>query len=86
MTNETVTVTLTKKEWNFIAAMRDIPPGQLKDLMDDLLTSIIDLTRNPTCVEVQADGVPCATTAADCEQCVKVKGVLETLKHNLQQH
>lgn len=85
MKEETVNVALTRKEWDFIAAVRDIPTGQLKDLMDELLNSIVDLTKNPTCIEVQADGVPCSTPSADCEQCVKVKGVLETLKRDLQQ-
>ena len=84
MTQDPVTVTLAKHEWDFIAALRDIPQGQLKTLLEELLQRLVEFVREPTCPDVQADGVPCASPAADCEQCVRVRGVLELLRRDLQ--
>lgn len=86
MADDKVHVALSKREWDFISALRDIPEGQLKDLLDDLLCRLVAVVHEPSCAQVQADGVPCATPAADCEQCVRVKGVLELLHRELQPH
>jgi hypothetical protein len=84
MADSDVRVTLSKQEWDFIAALRDIPEGQLKTLLGELLHRLVEFVREPSCPEVQADGAPCATPTADCEQCVRVKGVLELLRRDLQ--
>jgi hypothetical protein len=84
MTQDQITVTLAKHEWDFISALRDIPQGQLKALLEELLHRLVEFVHEPSCPEMQADGVPCSSPAADCEQCVRVKGVLELIRRDLQ--
>ncbi len=81
MEQEAVTVRLNSEEWRMVSCLRDIPPSPLRELMHDLLLALIDYVREPRCPEIQADGVPCDSAEADCEQCVKVKGLLMTLRH-----
>jgi len=80
---ENVSVKLTPEEWNLISGLRDIPPSPLRDLMHEMMTALVDYVREPKCAEMQADGVPCASPAADCEQCLKVQDLLKTLRHGV---
>jgi len=83
MQHETVNVKLNPDEWKLVAGLRDIPPSPLRDLMHELMMGLVDYVREPRCPELQADGAPCETPAADCEQCRKVKELLLTLRRGL---
>ena len=80
---EHVSVKLTPEEWNLISGLRDIPPGPLRDLTNEMVAALVEYVREPKCAEMQADGVPCASPTADCEQCEKVQQLLTTLRHRM---
>ncbi len=80
---EQVSVTLTPDEWRLISGLRDLPPSPLRDLMGEMMTALVEYVREPKCPEMQADGVPCASPTADCEQCQKVHQLLMTLRHGV---
>ena len=80
---EDVKVMLSPEEWKLIAGLRDIPASPLRDLMGEMMSALVEYVREPRCAEMQADGVPCASAEADCEQCVKVRGLLTTLKRGV---
>jgi hypothetical protein len=80
MNEQVVKIAVTPEERKIISAMRDLPPSQLKDLLAEVMSRLVDAVREPGCPELQADGVPCPTAAADCEQCRKLKQVLESLR------
>ncbi len=48
-----------------------------------MMLALVEYVREPKCAEMQADGVPCTSAEADCEQCVKVRELLATLRHGL---
>ena len=76
-------VKLDAAEWKFVSAMRDIPPSPLRDLARELMEELVSYVREPRCGEMQADGVPCESAAADCEQCMKVKDLLVSLRRRI---
>jgi hypothetical protein len=83
MNEQVVKIAVTAEERRIISALRDLPSSPLKDLLGEVMSRLVDSVREPSCPELQADGVPCATATADCEQCRKLKQVLETLKNQL---
>jgi len=83
MTPEQVNVSLTDTEWRLIAGLRDIPPSPLRDLMHSMMAELLEYVREPKCAEIQADGVPCETPTADCDQCLKVKQLLLSLRQRV---
>jgi len=83
MEQEMVKVRLSPDEWKLIAGMRDIPASPLRDLTHELVMALVDYVRDPHCPELQADGVPCETPAADCEECRKVKELLISLRGDM---
>ena len=83
MEQELVNVKLNPEEWKLVAGLRDIPSSPLRDLMQEMMVALVDYVREPRCAEIQADGVPCETPAADCEQCLRVKGLLFTLRRGI---
>ena len=83
MAEELVSVKLDPEEWRLVAGLRDIPPSPLRELMHELMMSLVEYVREPRCAELQADGVPCESPAADCEQCVRVKELLFTLRRGV---
>jgi len=82
---EHVSVKLSSDEWDLISGLREIPPSPLRDLMKEMMTALVEYVREPKCAEMQADGVPCTSPAADCEQCQKVHQLLMTLRHGMTQ-
>jgi len=38
----------------------------------------------PACAESQADGVPCESTSAECDRCVKALGWIRSLRSRLE--
>jgi len=83
MPEELVSVKLDPEEWRLVAGLRDIPASPLRELMHELMMSLVEYVREPKCAELQADGVPCESPAADCEQCVRVKALLLTLRRGV---
>jgi hypothetical protein len=83
MSERVVTIAVTAQERRIISALRDLPTSQMKDLLAQVLARLVELVRDPVCPEMQADGVPCAAPTADCEQCRKLKQVLESLRDRL---
>ena len=53
----------------------------LERVVRRFVLQLTDFVREPRCPEVQADGVPCDTPDADCEQCLKIQELLNSL-HN----
>ncbi len=83
MSEETIAIALTPRERQMISALRDIPPSPLRDLCEELIERLFEFVREPHCPEMQADGVPCSSASADCEQCARVRTLLETLRSGL---
>lgn len=83
MTDADVKVALTPWEWSLVSSLRDIPEGELKASLDELIWGLVAFVREPGCSQVQADGVPCPTAASDCETCARVRGVLASMSATL---
>jgi hypothetical protein len=75
---------LTLDEQKLLLALREIPPSRLRDLMTTLVSELADFVAEPRCAEMQADGAPCPTADASCDECRKLIGVLEGLRGRLQ--
>ena len=75
--------TLTVEEQRFVWILRDIPPSRLRDTFLALVDDIADLVREPHCVEMQADGVPCESAYVACDRCRRVVSVLERMRAEL---
>jgi len=78
-----VRVRLDDWEWRLVSALRDIPPSPLKEMARELTTELAEYVREPHCQELQADGAPCESAVADCEECLKVKELLLTLRRRM---
>ncbi len=75
---------LSAWEWRILSRMREVPEGPLRDRLLNLLEELVALVQEPRCSQVQADGVPCGAVDADCEECLKVTELLDTLHGSLQ--
>lgn len=84
MGETTFRVPLSPQEWRLVAALREIPPSPLRDLLGDALQELVEAVREPRCPEAQADGFPCADVHAECEECRKLIRILEGLRARLQ--
>lgn len=80
MREEKVEATLSLPEWRLVTALRDIPESALKSRANELIEAVLAYAREPRCPEMQADGVPCGTVHANCDQCVHVTQLLEGLR------
>jgi hypothetical protein len=74
---------LTVEEQRLLWTLRDIPPSRLRDSFLALVDDIATLVREPHCVEMQADGVPCESAYVACDRCRRVVSVLERLRAEL---
>ena len=83
MEQEAVRIALNPEEQRLIWAYRDVPSGQPRELLGQVLTALCELVREPHCAQVQADGVPCATPTTDCTECLRLKQVLADLRRDL---
>ena len=77
---ERTSILVTPTEKHILASIRELPEGQLRQRLEAFLVDLTDFVRDPKCPEVQADGIPCDTPRADCEQCQKVSQLLDTLR------
>ena len=75
---------LSPEETKLLLALRAIPKSRLRDLMTSLVGELLDFVAEPSCAEMQADGAPCPTTDAACDECRKVTSILEGLRGRLQ--
>jgi len=75
---------LSPEEQKLLLALREIPPSRLRDLMTTLVSELLDFVAEPCCAEMQADGAPCPTTDASCDECRKLTTLLEGLRGRLQ--
>jgi len=75
---------LSPEEKGLLLAMREIPPSALRERFSALLAELVSFVQHPTCAEMQADGAPCASAHASCDECVKVGRVLEGLRLRLE--
>ncbi|HQT93930.1 MAG TPA: hypothetical protein PLB88_08225 [Thermoanaerobaculaceae bacterium] len=78
-----VSVTLSGDEWTVISGLRDLPESPLREMTYEMMLALVEYVREPKCAEMQADGVPCTSAEADCEQCAKVRELLHTLRRGL---
>jgi hypothetical protein len=75
---------LSGEEQKLLLALREIPPSRLRDLMTTLVSELADFVAEPRCAEMQADGAPCPSTDASCDECRKLTDILEGLRGRLQ--
>jgi len=78
-----ITLTVTPAEHRLITTLRDMPESPLRERVHRLLEDLLAFARNPHCPELQADGAPCGTPAADCDQCKVVLGMLAAMERRL---
>jgi hypothetical protein len=83
MNGQRITAYLGADEWRLIQALRELPESTLRARLWELLVELTDFVREPRCPEVQADGVPCASAQASCDQCAQVTDLLERLRGGL---
>lgn len=83
---ERTSILVTPTEKHILASLRELPDGQLRAKLESFLVELTDFVRDPKCPEVQADGIPCDTPQADCEQCLKVTELIKTLRRSLADH
>jgi hypothetical protein len=75
--------TLSPEERRLLLALREIPESPLRELFTTLVSELTDFVTSPTCAEMQADGAPCTSAEASCEQCRKVEELIEGLRTRL---
>jgi hypothetical protein len=75
---------LRPEERELVAALRAIPPSQLRDRLAQLVSELVAFVAAPACAELQADGAPCTSAQASCDECRKVTALLEGLRSRLQ--
>lgn len=79
MRNQPIDVTLSTDEWALISALRELPESPLRTRVGTLLEELIAFIQDPRCAEMQGDGVPCSSVAAQCDQCVHVAEMIDTM-------
>jgi hypothetical protein len=75
---------LSDWEWRFVARLREVPESPLREKLLNLCDELVVFVREPHCPQVQADGVPCGAVDSDCEDCLKLSELLDTLYESLQ--
>ncbi len=75
---------LLPEERRLIDALRAIPPSPLRDRLAQLVSELVDFVAAPGCAELQADGAPCTSAQASCDECRKVTALLDGLRSRLQ--
>jgi hypothetical protein len=83
MAIETITLAVSPAEYQLVTTLRDMPESPLRDRVQRLLADLLAFARQPRCHELQADGVPCSSPEADCDQCQVVLGLLESLERRV---
>jgi hypothetical protein len=72
-------VTLSAEEWSLVSGLRTVPDSPLKARLLTLVETLLHFVAEPKCAQMQADGVPCTSASAQCEECLQVAALLEEL-------
>jgi hypothetical protein len=75
---------LSGEERALIEVLREVPESPLRDLLTTLVRELARFAAQPGCAEMQADGVPCTSAQAACDECRKMTALLEGLRTRLQ--
>jgi hypothetical protein len=76
---------LTPFERRLVLALRQVPQSPLRHLYTTLVAELTEFVAHPTCAEMQADGAPCASAEASCDECRRLESLLEGLRSRLHQ-
>jgi hypothetical protein len=76
---QTIDVKLSAEEWALVSALRAVPPSALRTRVITLMDALLLLVGEPKCSATQADGVPCSTVDARCDECLHVADLLDEL-------
>ena len=74
---------LSPEERRLLFALREIPESPLRELFTTLVSELTEFVTSPTCAEMQADGAPCTSAEASCDQCRKLEELIEGLRTRL---
>jgi hypothetical protein len=75
---------LSTEERALVETLREVPESPLRDLLKTLVGELARFAAQPACAEMQADGAPCASAQAACDECRKMTELLEGLRTRLQ--
>jgi hypothetical protein len=75
---------LRPEERKLVEALRSIPESPLRERLLQLVSELADFVAAPGCAELQADGAPCSSAQAACDECRKLLGLIEGLRSRLQ--
>ena len=78
-------VIVSPVEKKILDSLRELPNGKLREMAEGFLVEFTGFLKDPKCPEVQADGIPCDAPSTDCEQCLKIRELVTTLRNVLPQ-
>jgi hypothetical protein len=76
---------LRPEEAKLVEALRAIPESPLRERMASFVSELADFVASPSCAEMQADGAPCTSAQAACDECRKMTALLDGLRRRLQE-
>jgi hypothetical protein len=76
---------LRPDEAKLVAALRSIPESPLRDRLSAFVSELADFVAARSCGEMQADGAPCTSAQAACDECRKMTDLLDGLRSRLQE-
>lgn len=76
---------LRPDELKLVTALRSIPASPLRDRLSAFVSELADFVAAPSCAEMQADGAPCTSAQAACDECLKMTALLDGLRSRLQE-
>jgi hypothetical protein len=76
-------VSLDEKEWALVRSLRELTPSTVREKASELVGQLLAFVASPGCTAQQADGAPCETPKASCDECDRVLQVLGDLQARL---
>jgi hypothetical protein len=76
---------LRPEEAKLVEALRSIPDSPLRERLACFVSELADFVAAPSCAEMQADGAPCTSAQASCDECRKMTALLDGLRSRLQE-
>jgi hypothetical protein len=67
-------------EARLVAALRGLPPGDVREALLALVDDLAAFAQAPRCTDAQADGVPCTSASTQCDRCRKAAFVLRRMR------
>ena len=74
---------LRPDELRLVTALRSRPESPLRERLSAFVSELADFVAAPTCAEMQADGAPCTSAQAACDECRKMTSLLDGLRSRL---